>query len=425
MKTIDARNHFSPRLRLTIAAHTYFLILFGAYVFFVNPLFEYAGFALAADVFKLLEVTAIYSFLICVLRTRVTYPSDVFSALLVFIAAAPLLIFYATNTVDRLHLYTIILPIIAIILASTTRPKISISTIKLSTLTLFLSYLTLILVVGYFVGNGLLRNFNLDFDLVYEFRQEIEEQSSSRLFAYIQVWSAKVLGPFLLAIALYRRSVVGITSVICFHAFLFGVSSHKSVLFYPLVVVGIWFWLSRSSAVSYFVWLLSLVVLSSTVWSVFTESLYPATYIIRRVLFVPAQLNFSYLEYFSINGFVWWSNSVLSAFIEYPFDQNYTLLIGEFTGSGAFANNMFLATGYMHAGIFGVFLYSLIFSFTLRFIDSVAGASRWPLWISVSLVVVPIYTIITSADLLTGFTTHGLALALFLLCFFTIEVRSR
>ena len=120
---------------------------------------------------------------------------------------------------------------------------------------------------------------------------------------------------------------------------------------------------------------------------------------------------------FRSNPNVYWSNSVLSSFLNYPYDISLTRVIGRSLGEeNMSANNGFISSGYAHAGLYGVFLYSLIIGIILRFINDVTYKSI-PLWFAVALTIIPLKKLLTSSDLLVTMLTHGFIVAIIIILF--------
>jgi len=119
--------------------------------------------------------------------------------------------------------------------------------------------------------------------------------------------------------------------------------------------------------------------------------------------------HYDYYEFINANGFTWFSNSVLSGWIEYPYSESIPNIIG-FGRWGAgkenFANTGFLASGYMHMGLFGMLFFSCIVGVVFWLVDSMLQTSKLaavgfamfsiPVWVSVN------------ADLGTVMLTHGM-----------------
>ncbi|PTB96370.1 hypothetical protein C9994_07730 [Marivirga lumbricoides] len=146
------------------------------------------------------------------------------------------------------------------------------------------------------------------------------------------------------------------------------------------------------------------------------DNVWPVSLFVRRVLFVPADLTYDYFMFFFENPHVHWSNSVLSGFLPYPYDQGIAKLIGEFNGSGAAANNGFISSGFAHAGLMGVIFYSFVFAIFVIMLEKYSNGL--PLWFSISVTVVPLRSAIVSSDLFTVILTHGLLVTLIIILLF-------
>ena len=127
------------------------------------------------------------------------------------------------------------------------------------------------------------------------------------------------------------------------------------------------------------------------------------------------KLNISslYLDFFSNFDHVYWSNSFLSPFIDYPYSNIYTKLLSDFywdksTGT----NNGFISVGFMHASWFGVLAYTIIFIFMIHFLDRISFFSVDRSFVVLFLSIIPLQILLSSADLLTALSTHGLFFSL-------------
>ena len=65
-------------------------------------------------------------------------------------------------------------------------------------------------------------------------------------------------------------------------------------------------------------------------------------------------------------------------------------------------------------GLLGVVIYGLLAGALLKLVDSLVTRVV-PLWMALSVVIVPIFMLFTSADLMTTLLTHGLGFAVFML----------
>ena len=75
----------------------------------------------------------------------------------------------------------------------------------------------------------------------------------------------------------------------------------------------------------------------------------------------------------------------------------------------------------MHAGIPGIIFFSLIFVIILRIFDSLSYNFKY-IWISVAIIIIPIRSLIVSADLSTAILTHGILISLILLTLYRFKL---
>jgi len=142
-----------------------------------------------------------------------------------------------------------------------------------------------------------------------------------------------------------------------------------------------------------------------------------ANLIIRRVFYVPTFLHFKYFEFFSQTEFLYWSSSNFLFFKNYPYEVSPEQLIGQYTGMGLNANNTFLSTGYMHAGIFGSIFYAFIFVLLIRILDSLSREETLN-WFYLSIILPSFISLIMSADLFVALFTHGILISYLIIFFF-------
>ena len=146
-----------------------------------------------------------------------------------------------------------------------------------------------------------------------------------------------------------------------------------------------------------------------------TDSLFVGGMMVRRVFFIPPFLSFIYYEYFEYREWIYWSNSFLSSILTYPYNDSAPLLVGTYLGDPtAWANSSFFSTGYMHAGPIGVIVYGVMAGILLKLLDSLVTPNA-PVWMAISVIIVPFYTLFTSSDLPPALLTHGLLFALLML----------
>ena len=124
---------------------------------------------------------------------------------------------------------------------------------------------------------------------------------------YLIALTSTVFIPFLLILSLHRKSIVMIMSSLVLAIFFFGITNYKSVLFYPFLVIAIYFFLSRTNPIrDLLISLLILTFFSIAVFPSLTEGeLIGSDFLrvsvtalgVRRVFFEPSLINFFYYEF--------------------------------------------------------------------------------------------------------------------------------
>lgn len=389
-----------------------------SYIYFVSPVYLYAGFEFSLNFPSYLLSFSVYIFFVVFfVSPRLMVVSDYFFVMAAFSVLAPLTSFYGLSG-NSIYPVLIVFCSFSIVYFMTRRYFLKMPRIPFFRegyyFSISLSFLMIVFLVFWFWISGAVKYFNLDFSKVYEYREASAALANVGILSYLNGWVYQVFSLFLIAWLLLRRSFFYFFIFLTIQVFFYGVTAHKSVLFYPFLIVGIWYYFRKTDKLIVVPMAFSLVVFLSLALYCFSEHMTLGSMFIRRVFFIPAKLTYDYFEFFSVNQKVWWSNSLLSSYVNYPYDQSISKVIGEFNGSGSSANNGYISSGYAHAGLIGVLLYSLLFGLVLRFIDSVS-ARVIPLWFAVALTVVPIRSVLVSSDLLVVLLTHGLLVAIFLL----------
>ncbi|WP_374525853.1 hypothetical protein [Sphingopyxis sp.] len=281
----------------------------------------------------------------------------------------------------------------------------------------FLSVI-LIMMLYFFLG---FKYFNIDFREVYNFREDAAENLPS-LFSYLSSIFSKALIPLGVVSALLYRQPLVVLGFAVISLFLFGFTSHKSMIFYPLIAAIIYYSLSRSIDYSKILILLvaamavcvidvALMSLNGpdSVWGWYTSLL------LRRALFVPPLLDFHYIEFFSNHPLIYWADSRLTfGLLQSPYDLTAPYLIGNvYFGDDTGANTGFIGSGFAQAGLFGALLYSAGAGLTLALLNA-HGRRQGVAFIS-SVTAIQMVTMFSSTDFVTLFLSHGVLLSFLLL----------
>jgi hypothetical protein len=382
---------------------------------FIVPFYESDGFVMVENLAKYVESWVLYVGFLLLLPAKVRKPSDFLICLTFFSYLAPLFVFYSFADKSRWALYCVLVQYAIMSTMRAGRP-VKVPVVKHGpVIALVVAIVGVVLATTWMIASGALATFNLNLNAVYEFREDAGKAINVGVLSYVVVWVPAVCGPLLLMRFLRDGHRILALGIVLLHVFWFGVTAHKAVLFFPALVIFLNTLLKHSRALALIPAGLSLVVMVALTSYYATESLFLSGMFVRRVFFTTSHLTFTYFEFFEQNPLVYWSNSFLSSFIAYPYDQPVPFVIGNYLNDPTgWANNSFFSTGYMHAGYVGVVIYGLVSGALLKAIDSLVSTAV-PTWMSLSIVVVPWFTLVTSADLTVGLLTHGLGFAIFML----------
>lgn len=416
---------FSSRYFFIFLCLLFRVALDASYVLFVVPVFSYNGYILDFIVYIYFSSWLIY--IVCLFFTPhiINKVSDYFLASFLLTIIAPLSSLVGLSDTGFYPLLTTFFVFLFFRLFQYSgMPSKLMPTPNFVTLTegrqlsLIVAFVSVVILVVWYFYSGAFQYFNLNLMKVYEFRELSGELASVGFFAYFNNWVFGVFSIFLMCYCLYKRKFLSFSSLVIIQVFFFGVSNHKSVLLYPVMIFFMWLYFSRTRAMSVLPFGFSFIVVGCLLLYLHFDHVIAGSFLIRRVFFVPAKLTLDYFSFFSFNDFVWWSNSVLSSFSVYPYDFTLSKVIGEYNGSGSSANNGFIASGYAHAGLIGVAVYSVIFTYFLKFLDKVVVKSDVPVWLALGITIVPLRAALISSDLFTTMLTHGLALSLLIVLLF-------
>lgn len=392
---------------------------------FVYTLFDYNGFTFSFNIGKILISWILMFLVFFVIFIKKSSPLIYIYFIIFTTSLIPIMSYYALSGVgvSSFWMSTIVFLFCAILLPKSkymSLPIMNINKSKQDFIIYFLMFLCVLnLIYLIYMSGG---RFILSFADVYEYRSENVE-SYAGLFGYLNNWSTKVLVPFIIAVSLAtkRKNMLILSILICFSFYAF--TGHKSILL-PLILC---LFLSKVFKESFskeyfyrfsiicFIGLISFSIAGICLFLISQEIAFGSVFF-RRTFFVPAYLNNIYFEMFS-NGYnpIYWSNSIFSSYIYYPYyDVPITKVVGAYLNQPDMgANTGFVASGFMQAKYYGIFLYTFIVIIINYFITRVSHRINPIIFNSVLLM--PFLTIFSSSDLFTGMLTHGLMFAVFIL----------
>lgn len=390
-----------------------------SYIFVLCKEFEYVGYAFNLSLDRYLFSWVLYFLSFFLLRSNLIFLKDYFFLTAVLGVIAPLLVLWGLDFHRPFYpVFVTFLSIFFVFFSYVFFIRVKPHYFPIIRSGLFLavtisSVFVLYLLVWYPLSGVRL---NLSFASIYDYRELNERISSFGMLAYLNSWVIKIFAVFLLAYFLSVRKYVYASLVCIAFVYFYMASTHKSVLFTPFLVFATWFYFSKSDKLAIVPFGFSFLVFFSFLSYYFLNDLWLSSLIPNRVFEVPALLTFAYFDFFDSNEFIYYSNSFLSRFVEYPYDKKLGHLIGHHIGQpSASANNGFISSAYAQGGLPIVLLYSVLIGYLLSIIDRVVIGGGVKVWFVVIVLMVPIRDFLISIDFLTTLLTGGMFLGIFLL----------
>ena len=395
-----------------------FLFMLFVYYKYIVTFFAYRGYIWDFNVYKCILSLSLIFLISFFLPYKIRKPSDF---LIHIHFMFPFLFMFVLYTAENFSNYFISISILCFLLLIKVRnlkiPAVYFFNLRWKNINkiVILFILVLFVMLVYFYHNY----FNLDFSKVYDLRLELREVSKG-IKAYVFFSVLFILLHILFSYSLVYKKYLFIFLGIVLYIFFFAFTSHKKFFFMPFFAIYIYGLLKRNKLIFY----MQIGIIFLTLFAIIIDYLWLEIWLksllIQRFMFVPAQLNFFYYEFFSQHKFVFWTDSkwfLLGRIFGYPYDSPFQMIIGDyyFNNPECIANTNWIGSGYAHAGVTGMLLYAIIVGLILRFLDF-KSTKFGKDFIIISFV--PFITsIFLSSDLKTVFLTHGLLVyILFLSC---------
>ncbi|MGC5629538.1 hypothetical protein ACPYO6_14995 [Georgenia sp. Z1344] len=259
---------------------------------------------------------------------------------------------------------------------------------------------------------------------VYDVRDEYRENltGAGGLAAYLIGWLGNVINPVIMAAGTLQRRLPIVLAGSLGQFVLYSTTGLKTFLLSVPAILIVGWAVGRSSKQRsvLLVWAAAALPVFTMAADRVLGSILFTSLLVRRFLVAPGRITVEYVEFFNVNPRLYLSNSVLSGWVDYPYDGSYMMIIGEkVTGSpGLSMNANVFAHGYANAGWVGVALIVVVLAVVLVSMDYAAHGLR-PV-IPAMVLLMPAITL-SNSGLPTSLLTHGVAVAVVVLALFPRE----
>lgn len=396
----------------------FFIILYRialdlSYYLMICKFWRYAKFELKFNSIKFIE-SYLFLFIIFIFMPKSSKKlSNVMIWLLTLLIYIPMISFYALSDESRIFIYGATCSWLMVLLLLHL-PNVSLPFLKQAGIIRFSLFILLVLIVFFMIYMQFGLSFNFDLKKVYEIRSEYVGMKIP-LAGYLFSWVAKVVNPLFFAFFIVKKKWYFVAFIFVLQILLFSNTGIRNYLFaLPFVLILMWI-MARKNPLGYMaIGLVGIIVLGILSYWLINDKWITSLFT-RRLLFVPAQLNFLYYDYFSQNGFVFLSyHRMFQLFSDYPFHLAPPHLIAEayFNKPQMNSNIGLFGDAYMNFGFVGLALWGIFLVIILKLVDTFS--KRKDIKITVAAIAMPTLALRSSA-LLTNIFTQGLFLVLILL----------
>lgn len=409
------------RARIIALYALYFSILAALYVFYVSPVWLYTGFSLDINPGKV-AIGATVALIFALITPTQFDARSIFLHLLLTAYLIPSIVLYGfsgRSTSEAAVAWVAIA--IVYITSATPLSHLQFMRLKPHLFMQLLALATVSLILSFYIFGGF-RYFNLDLSKVYDFRVEVADALPGS-FHYLASVFSKIIVPIGIVTAIVYRQYAAAAAFFAAGILLFGLTSHKGMVLYPIFAVVVFYSLKLSRGFYFLLlaFVFGLIVSAVDATLAMNSELdgnwgWLASLFVRRGLMVPALLDYYHIEFFSSHSNIFWADSRLTlGLLRNPYGIASPYVIGEayFGSSDAAANTGFIGSGFSQAGLLGTLLYSAGVGLTLALVNAHGRHQGVPF--VTAIMTSQVLTMFVSTDFVTLFITHGMLVSILML----------
>lgn len=400
----------------------FFYALGIVYLKYVSAIYGYMGFDVDVSIYKIILCIATLVFFYSIIGNS-GLPAMYHHVMVAAILVPSLVLFGFSGASYEYYFATTVCCLLVILTSFVFRFKsIRLFSVKENYVLYFLAAASLIYLLG-IIAQGGGKYFNLDITRVYEIRKSSAENLIP-IYGYLSPVVGKVIVPLLIVISAIKGKWSFVVLGVIISIIVFGLTAHKSPLFYPVIILVIFILADKNFPVLILTGCIVVVIISFIDFYLSQRfggffgwfgSLFS-----RRALMVPALLNSYYVDFFTENPLYYWSQSKLTfGLIMQPYELASVNLIGDiyYSSPETAANAGWIGSGFANARWVGALVYSIFLGMLISTLNAIGKKIGERFVFSSSFIVVLV--IFTSTDIVTSVLTHGLLCLILLLLLFS------
>lgn len=405
------------------------IVLYLAYIFLLCYCFDkylidaygYYGFKNEATTMSILIGILLLSMMfVFILKQKTDRYSKLVVYVLILVNFIPSIITYIFMPISNKYIFLQMAYWLMMILFVNFFNKIYLKTEETTRQKSMIGMYTLVAIEFFIVGIVLFRytGFNLNFNNVYDLRNNYFNSSVPLVFAYLFA-AFKVINPLLFIYLFNNKKKVAYIFSALIQLMAFLADGSKSTLFSIVIAYGIVKFLKnkkdidlfKNSDIKYYI-LYGLVAVNALGFFEFNlfKSANIYNYFIRRLFFVPALLNQYYFDFFTNYPIDLFRQSFMGKIgFSSPYENQIQKIISSvyFNTPEMLANNGLFSDAFMNLGTLGIFVMPIIICLLLRWLDYCSEGIN-PFYLLT--IMVNVSYIFISSSFFTVLLTHGFIL---------------
>lgn len=391
------------------------------YAFLISPLYGYSGLTLNPNWTACLMSLAFLAIMVSASPKDKYRPSTYLFIILEVFLFTPTLSYFWLNSQSLVYTLFILLSSIVICVILRVKPcnfelKIRYTSIWFSCL--FLVYI--IVVIYLVVQNGGIDTRAFNFDSIYDMRSE---NNVSGIIGYLLNWSAKLFCPLFFAYFYFRKKYFLLLPILIFQLLLYLSYGNKAFLFSILLIVMVIYFVKRNKFDRDFILSIAAINIVAYMLDAYNISDALRRAIPYRAIFIPAQIQYHYYEFFSMRSKMHFSDSLIGKVfsIDSPFSEGYTFVIGQIYSGGGNANAGIFADAYANGGFICMICFAVIIALIFYLVDSITD--KTPLYVVIGSFSYMMF-VLNDTSLQTALLTGGMGMMILLLLLLNFNLKA-
>lgn len=395
------------------------------YIFSISEMYGYTGLTLNVNNIGFWISILYVLIIILVFPKDRSRPSTYLYLMFVLFLVVPTFSYYWMN--GQSNVYTTLILFCCIIMSLVLKIKtinvyesIRYANILLKVVFIMYIFLSIYLIIKR--GGIDLRALHFDSDSIYELRSEA---SISGLLGYLLNWCAKVFCPFFFSFYLYKKKKLNLHFILLLQLLLYLSYGFKAYLFSIGLLIMIVLITRKDKFERNFTLGLTGIIIISLAMVKFNISNFLLNSIPFRMIFVPAQIQFEYYEFFSQRDKMLFADGIIGKLfnIDSPFNEPVPFVISRyFHGVESNSNTGVFADAYANGGPIMMVIFAVLLGLIFYIIDSFTRLI--PKYLVVASLSYMMF-VLNDNSLLTSLLTGGIFLMIILLYIFNSSIKKR